>query len=489
MRRAGQWLRSRLHDDPWLGGVLVAHLAVRILLWLGGVALSTLPLTGYWQVADLQLLRDQPFETLWHLHAQPPLWNAVVAVVQQLPAWLHHPSYRTILAGAGILVVGLLFVLARRFDVRPWLAASLALAVSLSPTLVGYELFVFYTLPVAALVLATVAAVDQWDRTSAPAWLWAGVGLAATVALTRSLFHLAWVMGVALLALAWSGRRPGPRVLAAAVLPVLVVVGWYGHVASFTGEFTASTWLGMSLQKVTAAHLPADELRQLIDEGVVDPIAAVPSFQAPYHYAPYIELPEPTGVELLDRVATSNGVRNLHNLGVVAASRAYATAAGQIVDARPDVLRTQAVRATCYFLRPGHASTQVEAAYGALDRWRGFWDRVILLQPTADASRPCFASSMSGTAVALIVAPVLLGVAGLWRRLRGRHRPGDLALAVMGATVVYVTAVSTLVEVGENYRFRFLVEPIGWLALAMLVERRLPRRADLGSVTENEAVG
>ncbi len=465
--------------DRWLGGVLAVHVVVRVGLWLAGVPVSTLPLVGYWQVADLQLLRDQPLETLWHLHAQPPLWNAFVAAVQQLPPTLHHPAYRAALAAAGVAVVGVVFLLARRLGVRPAVAAPVALAVSLSPTLLGYELFAFYSLPVAALVAGVVLAADAFERTPAPAAVWAAVGLAATVALTRSLFHLGWVALVAVALLAWRWQRPSPHLVAAALVPVLAVGLWYGRVAALTGHFTSSTWLGQSLHKVTAAHLDPDELAALVAAGEVAPIALVPPFQAPYHYDSYVELPAPTGVAVLDRVATSHGVRNLHNLGVVPVGEAYATAARQVLDARPDVVGTQLGRGLCFFLRPAHASTQVEAAYGALDGWRATWDRWVLLQARPDTSRRCEPTtweaqglaSTSPIAALLVLAPIALGLAALARRLRGRHRVGDLALVVAGGTVGYVTVLTTLVEVGENYRFRFLVEPLGWVALALLAER------------------
>ncbi len=468
-----------------LAVVLSVHLLVRVAVWLGGVGLTTLPLTGYWQTADLALLRTEPVTTVWHLHAQPPLWNLVVAVVEQLPTSLHHPVFRLLLMLAGLTVVLAVWTVARRLGVRPRVAAAAALVVSLSPSLLGYELFVFYTLPVAALLAAVVVAADRFEVAADPRWLAAAAALAATVALTRSLFHLAWVVVMVVVLVVWHGRRPSPRTLAAAALPVLVVVAWYARVAALTGTFGASTWLGMSLAKVTVAHLDAAELEALVAAGEIDAIALRPAFQAPYHYADLVVLPEPTGVAILDEVATSSGVRNLHNLGVPAVSDAYARAARQVVAARPGVLVTQLQQGTCFYLRPGHASDQVAAVHDELDWWRTAWDRVVLLQLREDTSKRCDLGALSAqglastspTAAVLVLAPIVLGVAALLRRVRRRERPGDLALAVMGLTVGYVTVATTLLEVGENYRFRFLVEPLGWIALAVVVERVLRRRS------------
>jgi hypothetical protein len=51
-------------------------------------------------------------------------------------------------------------------------------------------------------------------------------------------------------------------------------------------------------------------------------------------------------------------------------------------------------------------------------------------------------------------------------------RPGtDAALAVIGLTVVAVTVVGNLFEIGENNRFRFMVEPITFVAFTWFVAR------------------
>jgi hypothetical protein len=75
----------------------------------------------------------------------------------------------------------------------------------------------------------------------------------------------------------------------------------------------------------------------------------------------------------------------------------------------------------------------------------------------------------------LVVFPMLLGV-GIWNALRGpkEHRAVHVYMLV---TVLWVTAVANLVEIGENDRMRWEIEPFLaiWAACAATALPRLVR--------------
>jgi hypothetical protein len=78
---------------------------------------------------------------------------------------------------------------------------------------------------------------------------------------------------------------------------------------------------------------------------------------------------------------------------------------------------------------------------------------------------------ISLTIVAATLATVLAGALAAWRIARRRVRPNDAALAVIGFTVLTVTLVGNVFEIGENNRFRFVVEPITLVVAVWLVTR------------------
>jgi hypothetical protein len=79
-----------------------------------------------------------------------------------------------------------------------------------------------------------------------------------------------------------------------------------------------------------------------------------------------------------------------------------------------------------------------------------------------------------------VVAAYLFALAvGLWVTVRGL-RPGAPASTVTVAfavlTIVYVGVVGNLAEVGENYRFRFVVDPLAVALVAFGVRALRQRR-------------
>jgi peptidoglycan/LPS O-acetylase OafA/YrhL len=86
-----------------------------------------------------------------------------------------------------------------------------------------------------------------------------------------------------------------------------------------------------------------------------------------------------------------------------------------------------------------------------------------------------------GTAGLFVVAAYLFALAvGLWvtvRRLRPGAPPATVTVGFALVTIVYVGVVGNLAEVGENYRFRFVVEPLAVALVAFGVNRLLERRS------------
>jgi hypothetical protein len=80
---------------------------------------------------------------------------------------------------------------------------------------------------------------------------------------------------------------------------------------------------------------------------------------------------------------------------------------------------------------------------------------------------------LSITIIVATLATFVLGFRGVVRLARRRTRvdPVDVALATIGFTVLTVTVIGNLFEIGENNRFRFMVEPITLVVLAWLIQR------------------
>jgi hypothetical protein len=147
------WLRSEQ-------AVLTAVFCLAEALWfLLGIRFDhadpvTTPLYNYVQYVDPALLRDRYFESLFYLHAQPPLFQAFVGVL------LHFPeSWHVAVFGAAYAAMALALVLCSRAllaDLGVGRLTRLVACVYLifSPPLVLLAKWFYVQMPVAALLVA-----------------------------------------------------------------------------------------------------------------------------------------------------------------------------------------------------------------------------------------------------------------------------------------------------------------------------------------------
>lgn len=159
----------------------------------------------FWQLLPFDLLEDRLAESLWYLHSQPPLYNAFVGALLDLPGdyaiwwrivWITLGALFPLLVCASLIDAG-----------APRVAAhTVTLVVSLNPTYLLYENPLLYTYPEALCVLAGFWALL---RTALGRPAWAALAAASSMlVLFRAMFQPVWSLGVAFAALTGL-PRPG----------------------------------------------------------------------------------------------------------------------------------------------------------------------------------------------------------------------------------------------------------------------------------------
>lgn len=423
----------------------------------------------FWQNIPSDLLRDRALESLWWLHAQPPLWNALGAALMKLfgEGQLHALHALNVLLGSGMAFLAL--VLTRRLTgSRRW-GFVVGAAVAFHPALFLYEAYALYTVLVAFLVLLAAwlfgAAADR------PGWGWAvaAVGVLSVLTLTRSLYHLvvpvAGVTGV----LAVRGRPPR-RAAVALFLVVLAPVLWYGKNQVQHGFFGGSSWYGMGLWRTVLFRQDPDELTRALEEGRLRRVVQVAPFSPPAAYVP-LGYTAATHVPLLAR-------NDLHNVNVPAISRAYQASALEVIRMHPLRYAANVLVGYGNFSAPSSAFSHLGPNRERLG-WYGRLDEWLLLRPAVARLEPALGGRYLGSLYTLLF-PLVLGLY-LTDLLRRRSRaPGGgrastererdtgsvptaagarVAAAALAALVLYTLAVGCAMELGENSRFKFLVEP------------------------------
>jgi hypothetical protein len=457
--------------SPWLL-LMVVFVVSRLVYAVLGVRFESGALYTDWQYVDPNAVHEDPFGTFLHLHFQPPLFNMVLAAARKSPFSFEF-ILQVLFLGLGCVLILSTFALGRRLGLTSKQASALAVVVSCNPTAVLYENHPFYAYPVAVLlVVATLLAV----RYASSKHLVDGVlffSALATVILVRALYHPVWLLvaGVGLLLVVLPSTRRG--VLLAAAGPLAIVVALFAKNLLLFGELTSSTWFGMNVSRASTFQIPEKEREALVRRGELSVLA----LRAPFHpYSVYADSgygtppDKPTGHPVLDEPLKSNGGANFNYEGFLGIYRQYRADAFSSVRLRPGAyLRGQALAYVTYLNSPTDF-------FGGPNRKRistldSVWRTVAYGQVpgglTEGTREGAGALGRRARTIGIFTGLVLVAVIVVGARLliavlrRGRAPdPPTVGMLFAWATVVYLTLAANTLEVGENERFRFDVEPL-----------------------------
>jgi hypothetical protein len=468
-----------------LAAMVITFVLSRAILYLVGVRFDNHGLDWYYQYLEPELLRVDLLRSLYYLHMQPPLFNLFLGII--LKAF---PAHATLAFAVSYHLLGLvlmisLYLLMLRLGVRNDVNLGLTILFTISPSTILYENYLFYTYPVAALLCLSVLFLHRYLTTDRLRDALFFFTLLAMIALIRSLFHFVWFVAAVLL-LFWAAGNLRRKTLTAAAIPFLTVAGWHLKNLIIFGSFAASTWLGMNLAKSVIWKVDQEERRALIDRGILSPLADIRPFNPLDQYAPFIFPILPTDIPALDRELKASGEPNFNNIRYIEISEQYKKDALVMLKHNP-ISRCEAfahsfnfyfMPASDYFLLDVNRLqiTYLERIYDLLVA-----GQFLNLQPTNDRVavipdgliRKFFSMGL----FLLVALPGLFvfGCIRLWRDWPRRREcmASVLVIGFICLNIIYVTLVGNIFELGENMRFRFLINPLFLTLLGLLVSSLL----------------
>jgi hypothetical protein len=363
-------------------------------------------------------LAAQPFASLWYLHIQPPVLDALRATIVHV-ACRDCPTYRALtrcvdawLLRVWLLVyatsAALVFLWLTRITGRRWLGALGAAVLCLHPASIYFASYLDSTC--LSALLTTWFYFELWrarDRTS-------GSVLRLSVStcllfLTRSAFQwpfvlvmclALWLRGFALRRIAGYGALAG-GVVAAYALKQYLLFG-----LALTSSFASLN--GCRALGLACASWP---------DGVMP------------------QGRQTTGVRVLDRVYKPNGSPNYNNLDYLRVAQLQRLQARDAL-ARQPLSQTAAalIENVTIYLRPSSGYKRKNPLADGLP-WRASFDGLFSGLPL----------------LALLVAAL-----GFWV---WRSRGSRLSLLGLSLPAVYLIFVCTAAERGENMRFKYFLEP------------------------------
>jgi hypothetical protein len=347
-----------------------------------------------------------------------------------------------------------------------------------------YENFLFYPYWEVVLLIASALALHCFLSEGRQIHGFAFFAALCALALMRSLFHLFFLLLLlALLVIARPELRR--RAVTAAALPLFVVLAVYVKNFILFKTFGGSTWFGPSLGRVTTDLLSPEERAALIARGELSGVAAYGNTPV---FVLYSRLPQAlrdreagpkTSAGVLDAVSYTSGYPNFNYRGYLSVYKHDLDDALWVIRHRPTTWLRGWLRG-------------LSASFYSSSSWFGVRFNAAQIKPLVLAERVALGQiganpkstskstaptvgrwRFSEHAMLLLFAYVIFatGIPAImiakWER-GGGFSATDLTLIYMYIVSVFVVLVSSALDLGENNRFRFCVDPLVIGGLAVL---------------------
>jgi len=485
--------KNTLRSDIIL--LLMAFLLSRLLLPHFGIHFRYDSLDFYWQYLDTDTLRYHLAQGLWYDHAQPPFFNLVLGLVLKLTGSAAPTAFSLLLKIISLINCLLLYLLLKRTAPRPiWLPLIITLIYLLSPALMIFETELFYTTFISMLLLISATFVQRFIDHTAPTQSsshtaplqfsdhaaagrptpsrWSDItGIClplALLCLTRSLYHVIWLIGMAAILLFPIRRTPAfRRLLTGFLLTILFVSGWYVKNYVIFNQFSTSSWLGMNMARTVFHDAPIKDSTR---------IEAYEPFSELALYRPFISdsaVKKYAGLDDRDLLTPKkhDSSSNLNAVAYIQVSQQYLSASKTFVKTHPGRYIANILQSSLLFFAPATRYPFSETAAAKIK----YYD----LLYSFNLSHFATGKGQRRIAVAISALPkLLLYCVVLTILLRDAMRRKVLSLLdvfALGA-IGYVFVVSSLLEHYENMRFRYEIEPLFLLllgqALALTASRK-----------------
>jgi hypothetical protein len=470
----------------------VAWFAVYVLACLTGQRFNTDYLNYGWQLIPWDVLSTDPLRSVFYLHIQPPLWNLFLGLAAWFSPFSDRATLQVLMALIGFVVAWLAAALGRRLGLSRRASVIVALIATLHPEVLKGAFEPTYELATAALLLAVLIAVADLTRKENVLRSLVILASAVTVtALTRSLYHPAWALLIVIFGL-WLMRRRINWKSSVLVLsiPVIFMGSWMAKNEVMFGHTTMSSWFGMNLQRAVIPVLPKDDLDEMYAKGQISEIAMIGPFGKYELYQNVFEdcVPTRSHRSLVEPTRTTD--QWSPNFNYECFLPLYDQAgkdAIAVIKEHPEAWlegRLWSLRTTIA-VSPIPSESKSEVMTGL--------DRVFSMArldfggvlSTKGWGTPIYGQLEAHADFGLMLIPMYLtiGWIGLWQilqRLRRKQLSAASTIYVVGSfTVAFTVIVGAIAELGEQSRFRTMIDPIVtvmFLALVIPVVQRWYRR-------------
>lgn len=263
---------SKLKHEMYGLVIVFIFILSRIIFSLKGGSFLATPITFAKQYLDPVLLQNDLLRSLFYLHSQPPLFNFFLGAILKLSP-IPAITYDFIFKIVGLLIPLIFYGIFTRLGINRFVAFVATIIFMLNPTLILYENLLYYTHIEAFLILLAIFFLLNWGNGGELIYLilfWMSL---LCLGMIRSLFHPAFFLITAVavffyLRRTYKGQRLARKLLLTSFIVLIPMFSLCIKNFCLYNFFGTSSWVGMSLWIKVNGYAPK-QIEEFYDRGLI----------------------------------------------------------------------------------------------------------------------------------------------------------------------------------------------------------------------------
>ena len=469
--------------------IITVFILSRLFFFYKGIRFNTDNLVCFWQFIDPVLLKNNLFQSIYYLHIQPPLFSLFLGSILKLFPNAYALVFNFIYLAFGLTLAVSIFLILTKLRVNSRLSIILTVLFMISPATILYENILFYDYPTMTLLCLSALFLHRFVNKGK---LWNGMAffvLLSLIVLIRSIFHIVWFIFFVCVLLFYQ-RNNRKRIVLAAIVPFILIAFIYLKNLYLFGIFNGSSWMGLSLSRFIGDELPEDERKALINQSKISKFSLIEAYSPLGDYRDSLSKIRKTNIAVLDQQIKSTGYTNFNNIEYVGISKQYLKDTVYILFSHPEIYLKGLARAYYFYFLPA-----TEFNYLNMNGNRDHIYSLIRLSnflfcgqvlPHRDYSQykkndiyKYYKYKFLSTGLLLIIGFMVSAVYGLRvvfstltkkdLLLKTTDLPFALTVLFLWANIIYVTLTCNFLSWGENFRYRFTIDPFILILLGLVI--------------------
>lgn len=411
------------------------------------------------QYLDPILLKNNLLESIFYLHSQPPLFNFLIGFSEIIIPSFAEVFWWSIFLWVGLATAIIIFRIMTELKLNRIIAFLLTSVYMLSPSSLLYESLFFYTHIIIFLISCAAYFLIKFYNERKKIYLTAHFSLIALCSLITGFFHILWflVLFVLLTRFLSDNKR---IILHSALLPFLVVLSLYLKNLIVFDNFTASSWFGMNLSRITVHQLPVEKRKELAGKGDFSIYAIMPPFPSFTELENYGKLKQPnTGISVLDQIKKNSGRTNFNNLVYLEVSEVSFKDAWYVMVHYPEYYFSGVIKSFKIYFDPPSDYKLLTNNGIRIDNYIKVFNAFVY----------GYAPRSSIALLPVIIFPILI-IFGLSQIFNRRTHPlKRLIISFLIMNILFVMVTGNFFEFGENNRFRFYTEAFYFILAGIML--------------------